>query len=76
MIISGYIKNLINWRARRKMIKAMIKQYKTQDIANRILEKWITERILSGQEGRREELIQKQKQIKETELFLEFLKKI
>ena len=58
------------------MIQGMIRQYKTQDIANRILEQWITQRILDGQEGRREELIQKQKQIKETELFIEFLKKI
>lgn len=74
------IKNLIprffEWRARKKMVRAIIKRYEMQGITNKILEQWITQRILDGQEGRRNELIQKQKEIEETKLFIAFLKKI
>ena len=54
----------------------MIKRYEMQGITNKILEQWITQRILDGQEGRRNELIQKQKEIEETKLFIAFLKKL
>jgi hypothetical protein len=40
------------------------------------MESWVTKRILEGQNGRRQELIDLQQKIKETELFINFLKEL
>jgi len=50
---------------------------KRQDLAVfRILELYLTERIIEGSVDRRSELSNMQKQIEETKVFIEFLRKI
>jgi len=60
------------WKAKRSLLKT----YRFEIEIDKILEKWITKRILEGQQGRRKELIEKQNRIKETKLFIDFLKKL
>jgi hypothetical protein len=74
------IKKLINdWskkRLKRKLIREMIIRYNANIEMNKILEEWITQRILSGQTERRQELLQKQAEISETTEFIKFISKI
>ena len=75
-----YITNLINdyrqKKIKKRVFKELVERYKYQIETNRVLEQWITQRILDGQQGRRQELNRKQAEIKEMEDFLEFLSKI
>lgn len=58
--------------ARRKLIWK-----KEEDIAVfEIMEAYITEKVLAGDENRREELAEMQRKIEEFDLFIKFLKKI
>ena len=59
-----------------KVKKNLLNSYKYNIEVDRIMETWITKRILEGQQGRRNELIQMQNQIAERELFIDFIKKI
>ena len=60
-----------------KIIKLkLIRRYRKQIKIEEIMEQWITKRILDGQEGRRNELIESQGKVEELKLFIEFIKKI
>ena len=60
------------WRIK----KGLIKNYDRMLEVDKILEAWITKRILEGQQNRRNELLEKQQKIGEMTKFLEFLRKI
>lgn len=70
LIMEIYLK-YITWRIKRKLIK----RYTWQNTTNRLMEKFITKRITDGQTGRRQELVQKRQEIKETDILIDFLKK-
>lgn len=59
-------------KAKRKLLKTY---YFDRETSN-IMEKWVTKRILEGQQGRKEELKELRARIKETQLFIDYLKKI
>ena len=61
-------------RYKRKVRRGMIRKYKAELEMACIMERWITKRILEGQQGRRQELIDMQARIKETEALILFLK--
>lgn len=67
------IKNKI---ARTKAIKSLLEKYKYEIEIEKVMEEWITKRILEGQKGRREELTKKRSRVKELELFINFLSKL
>tara|TARA_Y100000310_G_C20430537_1_gene691246 strand:- start:146 stop:367 length:222 start_codon:yes stop_codon:yes gene_type:complete len=69
-------KNYIVNRRRKGTIKRLYRRYRDMLEIERIMETWITKRILEGQQGRRNELLEKQQAIKEQELFLEYLESI
>lgn len=60
------------WRAKRNLLKKYLYMLEVE----RMMEEWITKRIVEGQSGRREELKQKRAQIRETKEFINYLKKI
>jgi hypothetical protein len=61
----------------KKLVKHKLLSKKREDLAIfEILSAYITEAVLSGNEGRREELAEMQKKITEFQKFIEFLKKI
>lgn len=72
MIFKNLIQRFFIWRTK----KALIKNYDKMLEVDKILEAWITQRILEGQQGRRNELLEKQQKIGEMTKFLEFLRKI
>ena len=57
-------------------IGRLLKQYENILLVEEIMEDWITIRVLGGQKGRRKELIEKQKRIKEISLFINYLKNL
>lgn len=60
-----------------KIGKAKLLWKKQMDLAIfQILETYLTDKVLNGEEGRREELAEMQKQIVEYENFIKFIKKI
>jgi hypothetical protein len=59
----------------RKVIKSLVKEFHRRREENKLLQDYITKRIIDGQEHRRNELVEKQAEEKEIELFLEFLNK-
>ncbi len=73
--IKNLIRNLeikwLNWRARRNLYK----NYKQRLEIEKIMEDWITKRIIEGQTQRREELLRKQAEINELSLFIDYLRK-
>jgi hypothetical protein len=78
-IFKNYIRkaNIFNQdRRKRKAINDLLKKYKYVLEVDHIMESWITKRILEGQQGRRNELLEKQQAIKEQELFIEYLEKL
>jgi hypothetical protein len=68
--------NLRKWLASRKAKGDLIKRYVFDLEVSRIMESWVTKRILEGQSGRRQELLDLQQKIKETGLFIDFLRKL
>lgn len=71
-IISAYY----HWLAKRRLTG----QYRYLNAVNDLLEKYITDRILNGGSSEfiskgRTDLVNKQKEIKENQNFIEFLKK-
>ena len=52
----------------------MVRDYKKRIEVEKVLEEYISFRILDGQAQRRDELVQKQGEIKEFDTFLKFLK--
>ena len=75
-MIKNLIKKYKQNRFKKKIIDSLVKNYEIQLETNKILEAWITERILGGQTGRRQELEKKQQEIKEMEEFIRFIKEI
>lgn len=74
------MKKIINayytWLAKRRLIG----QYQYLNAVNNLLEKYITERILNGASSEfinkgRQDLVNKQNEIKENQNFINFLKK-
>ena len=68
------IKNLIKKIKKKLAARRLIKQYSYNLVVEEIMEDWITNRILSGQTGRRKELQEKQQRIAEIQLFIDYLK--
>lgn len=61
----------------KKIAKTKLLSNKQEDVAVfEILEAYLTERIVSGEEFRRNELATLQKKIEETTKFIKFLKKL
>ena len=73
-MIKEFYNNLIRRFNRWKVLRGLRKHNIYMLEMETVLEAWMTKRILDGQIGRREELIKKQKSIKEVEAFLEWLK--
>lgn len=69
------LKKLIPTR-RNRVINRMINHFKNKKEETILSESWVSKRILDGQTNRREELIKLQMEIKEVEMFLEFLKSL
>lgn len=73
-MIKEHYNNLIRiirrWNEKRKLRKSYLKRLEVE----LLMEEWISKRILDGQTNRREELVSKQAEIKELELFIDFLK--
>ena len=68
--------NLIRKYNRRKAIRKLTRRYLYMQEVEIIMEDWITQRILGGQEGRRKELITQQNKVKEMKLFIDYLKQL
>jgi len=68
--------NLIRKYNRRKAIRKLLRRYLYMREIETLMESWITQRILEGEIGRRKELIEQQKKIKEMELFIDYLRSI
>jgi hypothetical protein len=64
--------NLLSSSHRAK--RSLLKRYVFDLEVSKLMESWVTKRILEGQTGRRQELLDLQQKIKETELFINFLK--
>ena len=73
-MIKEFYSNLIKWWNKKKVLRGLRKHNHYMLEMETVLDAWMTKRILDGQVGRREELILKQKSIKEVEAFLEWLK--
>jgi len=71
-----FFKKLKDKISRKLTIRKLIRQYEEMLIIEILMEEWVTTRILDGQQGRRQELVEKQKRIKEMELFINWLKKL
>ena len=57
-------------------IKKTIRHYSYLREVEIIMESWITKRVIDGQKGRRDELVETQKKIEETDLFINYLRKL
>ena len=72
----NFIRNLktkyVRWRA----IRGLISNYEKRLEVEKLMEDWITKRIIDGQTNRREELTKKRLEIDELKLFLDYLKKV
>mgnify|MGYP001580030900 CR=1 FL=1 len=67
------LKNLYYyWKVKRGITDQAWKKLKETEIS----ERWVTKRILDGQQGRRAELVDLQAAISELKAYLEFLTKI
>ena len=64
--------NFIRWKAKRSLIKI----YKYLLEVNKILEEYITTKIIGGDKNRRDELLKKQKESEEMENMINFFKKV
>lgn len=64
--------NFIRWKAKRSLIK----RYKYLLEVNKILEEYITTKIIGGDKNRRDELLKKQKESEEMENMINFFKKV
>ena len=59
-----------------KAKRYLLKTYRFDRETTSIMEKWVTKRILEGQQGRKDELKELRGRLKEIELFIDYLKKI
>jgi hypothetical protein len=69
------IENIITWYFRKRAIYGLRRKYALDLAVEQLLKDWITACIIERkQEGRRQELIDAQGKIKESELFVKWLK--
>ena len=67
-------KKIQKWCYRKKAIFGLRKKYRLEMAVDEVLKDWITACIIDRkQEGRRQELIDSQKKLKEEELFYKWL---
>lgn len=69
-------KNYLLPDRQRKVVKVLLKRYKDDVVAEKIMEVWVSKRIIEGQKGRREELVTMQQKISEEEKLIEYLENL
>jgi hypothetical protein len=76
-MIKKALQQFNNWRLKRKVFKKYIAHFEFQLEQELLNEKWIMECIVRREQvGRRKELAQKQSEIKEIQLLLEYFKSL
>lgn len=69
------IQKLIQYFARKRALRGLRRKYTLEIAVNQIMKDWIKVSIIERkQEGRRKELVDKTKEVKEIELFYKWLR--